>query len=126
MSNYDPIDMRGRELEKRDAEARDRNARKVEIADIKWLMSSPRGRRIVWRLLKMARTFQISFNTNAMQMAFNEGNRNLGNQLLDEVMELCPDVFPVMQKEQQSIKELGNKEQQDGKRDGNGDSQSNI
>jgi len=118
--NYDPTDLRAQDLERRDAEARERNVRKTEIADIRWLMSSPRGRRIMWRLLRMSRTFQISFNTNALQMAFNEGTRNLGNQLLEEVMEFCPDVFPVMQREQQEVKE-----QQDGKRDGNGDTKSN-
>ena len=114
-NNYDPTNVRGQEQERREAQSRQRNARKTEIADLKWLMSSPRGRRLMWRLLAMARTFQLSFNTNAMQMAFNEGNRNLGNQLLAEVMDLCPELFPVMQKEQQ----------QDEKRDGDGDDQSN-
>ena len=101
MPHYDPTDVQARELEKREQEARERNARKTEIADLKWLMSSPRGRRLMWRFMTLAHTFQLSFNTNAMQMAFNEGNRNLGLQLLAEVMEHCQELFPVMQKEQQ-------------------------
>ena len=114
-SQYDPTDVAGQQLEKREADAKKRLARDTEQADLKWLMSSPRGRRLMWRFMTMSRTFQLSFNPNAMQMAFNEGNRNLGLQLLDEVMTLCPELFPVMQKERQ----------EDGKRNGNGDTQSN-
>ncbi len=82
--------------------------RDAEIADLKWLMSSKRGRRVMWRLLELSGPFRLSFTTNAMQMAFNEGNRNLGNQLFSEVMTLCPELYPVMVKEQQD------------ERDGNG------
>jgi hypothetical protein len=114
VSDYDPTDLRGHDKDRQEAEARKRGVRETEIKDIKWLMSSPRGRRIMWRLIALAGTFQLSFDKNAMQMAFNEGNRNLGNQLFNEVMTLCPELYPVMEKEQQ-----------DGKRDGNGDNQSN-
>lgn len=111
MSRYDhdPTDLRGQQEDKREAEAQERVARETEIADLKWLMSSPRGRRIMWRLLEMSGPFRMSFDTNAMRMAFNEGNRNLGNRLFHEVMTLCPELYPVMAKEQQ-----------DGDRDGNG------
>ena len=109
MKQYDPTDLSGQREEKREMEARLRVARETEIADLKWLMSSKRGRRIVWRLLDLSGPFRLSFDTNAMKMAFNEGNRSLGNRLLDEVMNLCPEMFPVM------LKELRND------RDGNGD-----
>lgn len=108
--SYDPTDLRGQQDDKREADARKRLVREEEIADVRWLMSSERGRRIMWRLLALAGTFRLSFNTNAMQMAFNEGNRNLGNQLFSEVMTHCPERYPAMVKEQQ-----------DAKRDGNGD-----
>ena len=115
-NNYDPIDLRGQELSKEEAEARARVLRETEIADVKWLMSSPRGRRLVWRLLAISGVFQSSFDQNSMKMAFNEGRRNFGNQLFDEVMTFCPEMFPVMQRDARD-----NKEQQDGtKRDGNG------
>jgi hypothetical protein len=113
--NDDPTDLAGQQLDKREAEERRRIARAREIADLKWLMRSPRGRRLMWRFMTMSRTFQLSFSPNAMQMAFNEGNRNLGLQLLDEVMTLCPELFPVMQKEHQD----------DGKRNGTGDNHTN-
>lgn len=62
-------------------------------------MTSKRGRRIVWRLLEEAGVFRISFNPNAMQMAFNEGNRNYGNKLLASIHALCPELYPVMVRE---------------------------
>lgn len=109
MSGYDPTDLRGQQQDKQETQARKRLVREVEIADLKWLMSSKRGRRIMWRLLDLSGPFRLSFDPNAMKMAFNEGNRNLGNQLFNEVMTLCPEMYPVM-----------TKEQKDG-RDGNGD-----
>jgi hypothetical protein len=108
--DYDPIDMPGQQADKKEADARKRLVRDNEIASIRWLMSSKKGRGFMWRLLELSGPFRLSFDSNAMKMAFNEGNRNLGNQLFNEVMTLCPEMYPVMVKEQH-----------DGKRDGNGE-----
>lgn len=70
-----------------------------EIEDIKWLMSSSRGRRIVNRLLHNAGVFRLSFHTNALQMSFNEGNRNAGLMLLATITEHCPKRFAEMLEE---------------------------
>lgn len=99
MSSYDPTDLRGQELAKQDRAAKERLAKEVEDLDLKWLMSSKRGRRIVWRLLEQAGVFRLSFNTNAMSMAFAEGNRNFGNRTLAQIHTLCPELYPVMVKE---------------------------
>ena len=71
-----------------------------EAEDFKWLLSSRRGRRIVWRFLDRAGVFRLSFNTNSMTMAFNEGNRNEGLRILAQIHTLCPELYPVMVKEQ--------------------------
>jgi len=102
MSNYDPLDLRGQEREKADRETRDRLERETEEADVKWLMGSKRGRRIIWRLLDQAGVFRLSFNTNALTMAFSEGNRNYGLRLLAMVHTLCPELYPTMLKEQKN------------------------
>lgn len=100
MSNYDPFDIRSQERSK-DAQAlRDKLVNENEQADLKWLMGSKRGRRIVWRQLDRAGVFRLSFNTNAMQMAFAEGNRNEGLRTLGAIHALCPELYPVMVKEQ--------------------------
>jgi hypothetical protein len=88
-------------------EQRDKKAIKAklstetELDDIKWLMKTKRGRRIVWRQMTQAGVFQISFSTNAMQMAFNEGNRNSGNRLLTLVNLAAPDLYMTMVTENQ-------------------------
>lgn len=100
MSNYDPLDVRGQERAKADKDSREKLVRENEEVDVKWLMGSKRGRRIVWRLLDRAGVFRLSFNTNAMQMAFAEGNRNEGLRTLAQIHALCPELYPVMVKEQ--------------------------
>lgn len=81
------------EATRKQTRERERLAAESEIADIQWLMTSKRGRRIVHRLLDSAGVFRISFDPNALRMAFNEGNRNQGNQLLALVTAHCPDRY---------------------------------
>lgn len=99
MSNHDPLDINAQARAKDQLEQRERNRRDVEEGDIKWLMGSKRGRRIVWRLLEQAGVFRASFNTNAMQMAFAEGNKNNGLRLLAQIHTLCPELYPTMVRE---------------------------
>lgn len=99
MSNYDPLDIRGQERAKSDKDAANKLARENEGSDIRWLMGNKRGRRIVWRLLDQSGVFRLSFNSNSMQMAFNEGNRNFGNRTLALINTLCPELYMTMVKE---------------------------
>lgn len=85
---------------KADKDLRERITRENEESDVKWLMSSKRGRRVVWRLLDQAGVFRTTFNTNAMSMAFAEGNRNQGLRLIAMIHVLCPEQYPAMMKEQ--------------------------
>lgn len=100
MSSLDPLDLRGQERAKEEAASRNKLDRINEDDDFKWLMGSKRGRRIVWRLLDRTGVFRLSFNTNSMQMAFAEGNRNEGLRTLAQIHALCPELYPVMMKEQ--------------------------
>lgn len=72
------------------------NARKTFEADIKWLMSSPRGRRIAWWFLDKAGVNRTSFNNSGSVMAFNEGQRNMGLMLQAQVVELSPEAYMTM------------------------------
>ncbi len=74
-------------------------ASQIEIDDMKWLMSNKRGRRFVARLLERAGVWRLSFNTNALTMAFNEGTRNEGLRLLAQITAHCPDRYTEMLKE---------------------------
>ena len=102
MSNYDPTDLRSQEKQKTERVSREKLAKENEETDIKWLMGTKRGRRILWRLMDQSGVFRLSFNTNAMQMAFAEGNRNFGNRMLAMIHEQCPELYSVMVKEQKN------------------------
>ena len=99
MSNFDPLDIRSQERAQAEADDRTRLALQTEIDDLKWLMSNKRGRRFVARLLERAGVWRLSFNTNALTMAFNEGTRNEGLRLLAQITAHCPDRYTEMLKE---------------------------
>lgn len=72
---------------------------KADADDVRWLMSSERGRRFLWRQMEQAGVFRQTFNTNALVMAFNEGWRKNGTQLLQLVHQESADQYPDMVKE---------------------------
>ena len=84
---------------RKEAEEKRKLLREVEKQDFIWLMQDRRGRRIVWRLLEKAGVFRTTFRPDALEMAFNEGIRNVGLLLVTEIHELCPEKYHVMAKE---------------------------
>jgi hypothetical protein len=99
VSNYDPLDIEAQDKARKDRTTRDKLTDQAEVEDVKWLMGSKRGRRILWRLLERAGVYRISFNTNSMTMAFAEGARNEGLRMLALINSACPDLYPTMHKE---------------------------
>jgi hypothetical protein len=95
----DPLDTEANDQHRKTIAEQARLAELREAEDIKWLMSSKRGRRIVNRLLQVAGVFRLSFHTNALQMSFNEGNRNTGLRLLAAITEHCPERYAEMTEE---------------------------
>lgn len=83
------------------AEAKAKRREKQDAEDLRWLLSGPRGRRIVFRDLEDAGLFRAVFNTNALSMAFAEGRRNQGLQKLARLMAINPDAYATMVKENQ-------------------------
>lgn len=96
---HDPTDLKTQEEARKASELQARLDREAEEGDFRWLMSSKRGRRIVWRLLEQAGVFRSSFSPTAMQMAFNEGYRNYGNHTLGLLHQYCKELYPQMMKE---------------------------
>lgn len=67
--------------------------------DLRWLMEQKRGRRVVWRILEEAGIYRSVFHTSGSVMAFNEGQRNAGLRLLDQVMRAAPQQYMTMLEE---------------------------
>lgn len=100
MSQFDPLDLRGQERAKEQSEERTKLALQNEQDDFKWLMSSKRGRRIVWRLLERTGVYRSSFTGNS-ETFFREGQRNVGLMLMAQINEFSPDQYALMLKESQ-------------------------
>lgn len=95
----DPLDTEANDQVRQARTDAARLEQQKDAEDNKWLMSSKRGRRIVNRLLQSAGVFRSSFHTNALQMSFNEGNRNTGLMLLAAITEQCPERYAEMMEE---------------------------
>ena len=77
-----------------EAETKERQQR--EDGDIKHVMSSEQGRRVVWELLGRGKVFASTFTADPHVTAFNEGQRNLALSLFSKVMAACPDLYLTM------------------------------
>lgn len=72
--------------------------RKQELADLKYVLASEQGRRLVWRLMGKCKTFSSIWETSA-KIHYNAGQQDLGHFLLAEVMEANSESFLQMMKE---------------------------
>ncbi|GJA00437.1 hypothetical protein ECV0102_07850 [Enterobacter cloacae] len=87
MTDFDEEELRiQNERKKNDLEQREKD-------DIKFVMDSEQGRRVVWGLLERGQVFGTCFNVDPNITAFNEGQRNLALVLLQRVMTHCPDQY---------------------------------
>lgn len=96
---YDAFDLRSQEQSREEAEDKAKLRARIELEDLKWVMQNKRGRRHIHSLLERAGVWRLSFHTNALQMAFNEGTRNEGLALLAKLTEHSPELYAQMLKE---------------------------
>jgi len=72
--------------EKKDSE----NAVNQNKEDLRQMLKTNFGRRYLIKRIEKAGVFSVSFTTNAQTTAFNEGMRNNGLLLLDEIASVDP------------------------------------
>lgn len=77
-----------RKLKERGARIKDRE--KQDSEDLKAVLATTEGRRFVRGLLADCGEHRTSFHTNAIQMAANEGARNVGLKLKARIVVACP------------------------------------
>tara|TARA_R100000541_G_scaffold18999_1_gene28934 strand:+ start:2391 stop:2705 length:315 start_codon:yes stop_codon:yes gene_type:complete len=82
----------------KNAKQKDKNIRDTEVADVKLLLTKQWGRRLVWRILEQTGQHRTSFTGNSTTF-FNEGARNIGLWLVDEVLLADTDMYLLMIKE---------------------------
>jgi hypothetical protein len=86
------------EQEVKRAKANDKNKRGTELDDLRQLLSTKWGRRLIWRILEKTGQHRTSFTGNSTTF-FNEGQRNIGLWLVDEVLLADTEKYLLMIKE---------------------------
>lgn len=76
--------------------------RRRENSDLRKVLSTPEGRRFIWKMLGRAGVFRSSFTGNSHTF-FNEGKREIGLGLFEDVMTINSEMFVRMQKENTSL-----------------------
>ena len=80
--HYDAFDLQSQDATRDAIGEKAKLRERAEIDDLKWLMQNKRGRRVLHGIIERAGVYRLSFHTNALQMAFNEGTRNEGLALV--------------------------------------------
>ena len=95
MTDFNASDRKAIRAAEKAAAIAERQHREVVIES----MATPQRRRYVWEKLAAAGIFATTFSTDPLQMAFNEGQRNAGLILLNDVIENCPEQFILAMRE---------------------------
>lgn len=96
MKQRDPFDLAAIEKDREELEfERQRAITRVRLL-LKNVMQDKDGRELVFFMLDLSQCDTVSFNTNALTMAFNEGRRSYG---LDLKRLIDPELYQLMLKE---------------------------
>jgi hypothetical protein len=84
-----------------------------ELNDLRRVMATAEGRRIVWWVLELGGAFRSVFDPNPQVMSFNEGGRNVALKILHRIEQAQPDRLAQMMAEAKKLREDIEKEEQD-------------
>lgn len=96
--NEPPLDL-GDPSQVKKASRRARLLAREEDGVLAQVLSTIQGRRLMWRWLSLTGLYRNPFSTNALAMAFNAGQQNVGQQLLAEVNRISPEAYVLMMRE---------------------------
>lgn len=70
-----------------------------EVEDFRAVMGTPAGQRVMRRIIEQAGIFRLSFaGEHPHTTSFNEGARNIGLFLTNEIIEICPEKWVELMK----------------------------
>lgn len=96
MKQRDPFDLDAVEKDRKEIEfERQRAINRIRLL-LKNIMQEESGREFVFFMLDLSQCDTVSFNTNALTMAFNEGRRSYG---IDLKRLIDPELYQLMLKE---------------------------
>jgi len=71
----------------------------LEESDVKSVLELDSGRRYVWRLLERCGIFRSGYVGGSEQLFFIEGRRDIGQKILNDILEIDPIIFTRMVEE---------------------------
>lgn len=71
--------------------------------ELRQVMSTPAGRRFIWRLLDRAGMWRSSYRESRQDTDFLEGNRNIALMLWADLQRICPELKLRMQEEHKYV-----------------------
>lgn len=77
----------------------DKSERERINDDLRFVLESRHGRRLLWRYLSVAGVFRSSFSVDPYATAFNEGKRVIGNTLMSDITDARADALIQMMTE---------------------------
>lgn len=82
-------------------EAQGKDKRKADRAkeDLRFVLSSPNGRRVLWGVLEKCRIYTGSADNSGSWTYFNEGRRSVGLDLIADIIAIDQKLFIELQKE---------------------------
>jgi len=91
-------------IEEASAEMADKARKRVEreLNDLRFVLSYPEGRRVMWKILSEAGVFRGSWTGVASSTDHNEGKRYIGLGILETVMKARPEAFLQMMNDSES------------------------
>ncbi|MDR3561247.1 MAG: hypothetical protein P4N59_07405 [Negativicutes bacterium] len=87
------------EEERSQLEVMDKRRRDRELVDIRNVISSPSGRRLLWRILSGCHLYSKLFSPDQLVMAYNTGRHAVGIELLADLDEAKPGIYHQMSRE---------------------------
>lgn len=100
MANDDPlVDNVSDAQQVRRARTTEKKRREQLLADLRAVLKTGEGRRVLWAILGNCRTFESVYDENALRMAHRAGRQDLGHELMADIDAAQPDAFVAMMKE---------------------------
>jgi hypothetical protein len=83
---FDPFE----DSKQKELQEKRKRKREQELEDLKKVLKTPEGERVLWRIIKKTKFLDSSWTGNSTTF-FNEGMREVGRILLAEITEAAPD-----------------------------------
>jgi len=87
------------------AKVTEKHHRNQEIEDMRQILNSAAGRKVIWRILAECKTFETIWHPSAA-IHYNSGQQDIGHWLMAEVAETGPESLFILMKENYKKGEL--------------------